>query len=156
MKYAPEIFKEFTDEITFYMHPKTPETIEDTRKFIHENTRDRKRGKDLTFAILKKSTGKFLGCAGTHGLHTRTPQLGIWIKKSAHGHHYGREAVTAAKQWIDRNVAYRHVIYDVARDNLSSRKIAKSLGGVVKKKFRKTTLNGKTWPYVEYWIEPSR
>lgn len=111
MKYAREILKEFTDEITLYMHPKTPETIEDTQKFIRENTRDRKNG---------------------------------------------REAVTAAKQWIDQHAAYRHIIYDVARDNLSSRKIAESLGGVMKKRFKRTNLNGKTWPYVEYWIKPPR
>lgn len=155
-KYEREIFKEFTDEITWYMFPKTPQTIEDTRTFLREVTTERRLGKDLTFAILKKSTGEFLGGCGTHALHTRRPQLGIWIKKSAHGHHYGREAVTAAKQWMAQHFDYEYITYDVVAENHASRKIAESLGGVVKRTFKRKTLSGRVWKYVEYRIYPER
>ncbi len=41
--------------------------------------------------ILDRETGRFLGCAGLHELEAARPELGVWLKKSAHGNGFGRE-----------------------------------------------------------------
>lgn len=152
MEYAPLIFNEFTDEVTHFMYPATPKSVADTEAFIRDARTEMKAGSDVTFVILSKTTDEFLGCAGAHSLNTRHPELGVWVKKSAHGNHYGREAVTAIKQWIDEHIPYEHLVYPVAEQNTASRKVAESLGGVVHNEYDKTTLNGKTWHYLDYWI----
>ena len=65
-----------------------------------------KKGQELVLAILNKKTKEFLGVAGLHHIDTPYPELGVWTKKSAHGHKYGREAMTALKEWADDNLAY--------------------------------------------------
>ena len=151
-EYINEIFTEFSHEITLYMHPRAAQHIGETQEFI-TSTEDRMRaGKELVCVFLLKDTNEFLGCAGLHDINTTHPELGVWVKKSAHGHKYGREAVTALKQWGDEHVDYEYITYPVARDNPSSRKIAESLGGVIAKESEHTTMAGFTWPYVEYHI----
>lgn len=43
------------------------------------------KGNDLQMVILKKQLNEFIGCAGLHQIGAKDPELGIWIKKSAHG-----------------------------------------------------------------------
>lgn len=149
-KFREDIFREFTDEITLHMFPSTPKSIADTDEYIAKTTAERAAGTDLALAILKD--GEFLGNGGIHAIHTRTPELGIWIKKSAHGHAYGREAVTAIKQWADANLSYDHLVYPVVKSNVSSRKIAESLGGTVHHEFIKKNDSGEDREMVMYHI----
>jgi [ribosomal protein S5]-alanine N-acetyltransferase len=93
-RFASDIFQEFTPEVTRYMFPSPPTAVEETLSFIAESRRAVQAGNTFTFAILSKQTAEFLGCCGLHGKdNARTPELGIWLKQSAHGHGYGREAV---------------------------------------------------------------
>src|SRR5579859_777984 len=81
-EYASDIFREFTEEITKYMSPPSPKTINDTLEYIRSTTPKMLNGEELPVAILSKETGEFLGGGGVHALNTRTPEFGIWIKKS--------------------------------------------------------------------------
>jgi len=123
------IFREFTPEITRFMNPVPAKSIEDTDKFINDSRQKMENGEEITCAILDKSTGEFLGTGGIHRINTPTPEFGIWIKKSAHGHRYGREAVAGFKKWADENCDYEYILYPVFKENIASRKIAESLGG---------------------------
>jgi RimJ/RimL family protein N-acetyltransferase len=150
-----EIFNEFTQQVTLYMHPRAPQHIGETQEFITSTITNMQLGKELVCTIRVKTTNEFLGEVGFHEINTPHPELGIWIKKSGHGNKYGREAVTAITQWGNEHVDYEYIVYPVARDNVASRKVAESLGGVVVKEYENTNLSGITWPFVEYHIKKS-
>lgn len=151
-EYARDIFENLTDEVTTYMMTAAPKKIEDTLAYIHGQIPKIQRGEDFPVVILDKETGEFLGGSGAHDLATDTPALGIWIKKSAHGHGYGREAVTALKKWLDEHVKYTYIKYPVDRKNTQSRKIAESLGGVIENEYKQENMSGNVLDEVEYRI----
>jgi ribosomal-protein-alanine N-acetyltransferase len=151
-KYAQEIFREFTNEITTYMFPKPAEKIEETHYFIDEAMEKNKRNEQLQMVVLDKETKEFIGCAGLHKIKTRTPELGIWIKKSAHGHGYGREAIAGFEDWAQKNLDFDYLIYPVDKRNIPSRKIPESLSGQLDKEYKKTNLSGNQLDYIEYQI----
>ena len=86
----------------------------------------------------------------------KKPELGIWIKKSAHGNGYGKEAMVALKKWADKNLKYDYILYPVAQDNLASRKIPEFLGGKIEHEYDEETQNGVTLHFIEYRIYPNQ
>ncbi|MBP9732101.1 MAG: GNAT family N-acetyltransferase [Candidatus Magasanikbacteria bacterium] len=151
-QYREESFREFTPEITKFMFPKSPEKIEEVDEYLKSAQEKLRMGESFDMVILKKDTGEFLGRGGIHDINTKTPELGIWIKKSAHGHGYGLEAVAAFKEWVDANLDYEYLTYPVDKRNIASRKIPESLGGVVKREFTQTGMGGQELDEVEYHI----
>jgi len=152
-RYSKEIFKEFTPEITKYMGPKPAEAIEETLSFIAESLEGMRAGNDLNLVVTKKDNGEFLGCCGLHGRGTtRTPELGIWIKRTVHGNKYGREAVQTLTSWAIENIDFDYVIYPVDKANIASRKIPESLGGVVFEEKMVPTMHGTVLDEVVYKI----
>lgn len=152
MKYREDIFREFTEEIAKYMFPQPSADISATDAFINNSLKDLAEGKDLQIVILDKTSGEFIGCGGLHNLNAPAPELGIWIKKSAHGKKLGREAVAGLKNWADQNISYDYLFYPAAPDNIPSRKIPESLGGKIIREYETTNLNGKKMTMVEYRI----
>jgi [ribosomal protein S5]-alanine N-acetyltransferase len=149
-----DIFQEFTCEITRYMVPPSAKDITETRQFIADSKRGMKIGNNLQFAIVSKPTGEFLGCCGLHGEDKiRTPDLGIWIKKSAHGRGYGREAIHTLVRWSWHNIDLDYLMYPVDRQNRASCKIPESLGGVVIKELKVETPTGRVLDLLVYKIE---
>jgi [ribosomal protein S5]-alanine N-acetyltransferase len=153
--YAPQIFAEFTREITTYMTPKPAEAMEETLTFLRRAQVQLTEGTELHVVVLAKRSGEFLGVAGLHELTSRAPELGIWIKKDAHGHGYGLEAVTAMSRWALSNLDFDYLVYPVDRRNVSSRRIPESLGGAVKGEYDKLNESGFLLQLLEYQIEPS-
>jgi len=151
-KYARDIFENLTDEITTFMNPRSPKDIQETLDYIHAEIPKMQKGEELAVVILEKNTGEFLGGGGAHHLDTDIPELGIWIKKAAHGHGYGKEAVTGLKQWLDEHIAYTYIKYPVDKKNIPSRRIAESLGGVVEDEYKKPNMSGNVLDEVEYRI----
>jgi [ribosomal protein S5]-alanine N-acetyltransferase len=149
-----DIFREFTHEITVYMTPVPAKHVSETESFINESRKNMKDGKELVLGILAKETEEFLGIVGLHKIDTVHPELGVWLKKSAHGQRYGREAVHAVKEWADRHVRYDYILYPVDRANVASRKIPEALGGMVHAEYTKSTPSGATLNTVEYRIYP--
>lgn len=154
-KYREDIFREFTDEITEYMKPPTPKEISETDAFIEKSEKEMREGIEATFVITLKETGEFIGCCGVHKIPSRTPEFGIWTKKSVHGNKYGQEAMRAVKKWLDSNIEYEYIRYPVATVNISSRKVAESLGGKVVREFVGKTGRGIPMEEVEYHIYPT-
>ena len=153
--YAEDILREFTPEITTYMFPKPPDAIGEVLAFIAQSRAEMARGEALVVAVLDKLTGEFLGHGGLHHVDTDTPELGIWLKKGAHGHKYGREAVAALTGWAQRNLAFRYLIYPVDRRNVASRKIPEWLGGVIEAEYEQTGAGGQALSLLEYRIYPA-
>ena len=155
-KHKDAIFKEFTEEITTYMHPRPATKIEDTLTFIKIARKQIKNGENLVVAILHKETEEFLGCGGLHETNTQTPELGIWIKKGAHGNGYGLEAVEGLKNWAEGHLQYKYLTYPVDERNFPSRRIPEHLKGVIGRSYRKRNESGKALFIVEYWIYPEK
>lgn len=156
MKFCKDIFDEFTEEISIYMFPAPAKNISETEEFITNSINELGNNESLQMVILNKESGEFLGCGGLHHVDRKTPELGIWLKKSAHGSAYGREAMTALKKWADKNLAYDYLLYPVADANIASRKIPESLGGKIVKEYDDKGLGGNEYHTMEYRIYPEK
>lgn len=152
MEYKESIFKEFTSKITTFMYPKPAEKIEETEEFINGALEELKEGSDLQLVVLDKETKEFLGCAGLHRLDRKTPEFGIWIKESAHGNGYGKEAIIAVKEWADTNIDYEYILYPVVDDNYASKRIPEFLGGEVAREYDEVNLSGVNQHILEYRV----
>jgi [ribosomal protein S5]-alanine N-acetyltransferase len=143
--HAPDIFKEFTADITTYMLPKPAKVLADTLAFIRASQEGLANQRELVCVVLEKEQKTFLGCCGLHARPSwPEPELGIWIKASAHGYGYGREAVQTMAHWAFHHLNSTSLIYPVDRQNNPSRNIAESLGGVVTAEKKVLTQRG-TW-----------
>lgn len=128
---AEGMFKEFTREITRYLIHQPTGRIEDNLAFIQGSNAGRSAGRDLVVLIADKNSGEFLGCGGIHSqARSMEPHLGIWIKKSAHGKGYGREAIAGVVQWAFGTFEIEAIRYDFDRANTASQKVVESLGGI--------------------------
>jgi ribosomal-protein-alanine N-acetyltransferase len=155
-EHAESIFREFTEEITRFMYPRPAARIEETLEFI-ESSRERMAvGANLQLTILSRETGEFLGCCGLHGeSNPKSPELGIWVKRAAHGRGYGREAIAALVGWASDNLVVGHILYPVDRNNLASRKIPESLGGTIVAEKSDVGHGGNPLDLVIYRLEPN-
>ena len=153
-KFERDIFREFTNEVTTYMIPSPAKNIEETRNFIATSRLGIEAGYNLQFVVVSQTTGEFLGNCGLHGENkVKTPELGIWLKKDAHGKGYGREAVRTLVDWSKKNINLDYFIYPVDRRNTPSRKIPESLGGKIIEESQIKTPIGKILDFVVYKIQ---
>lgn len=154
MEYKDDIFREFTSEITTYMFPRPAEKIEETIDFIKSSIKENKEGTNLQLVIVNKENKDFLGCAGLHNIETDTPELGVWIKKSAQDHAFGKEAMVSLKEWADKNLDFNYILYPVVEENYPSRKIPEYLGGKIFREYDEINMSGKKHHLLEYRICP--
>ena len=148
-----DIFENFTAEITRYMMPAPAETESDTEAFVEAAVAGFERHSDLHLTIRSKNTDEFLGICGLHErLGPDELELGIWLKKAAHGNNYGLEAIRAVKEWAEQFLRYRQLIYPVDRRNIPSRRIAEALGGNVIAEDKKVSMGGQELDEVVYSI----
>lgn len=152
LEYTEDVFREFTSEITTFMYPKPSQSLSETEKIIKDMILQRENHTDLVLVILKKDNLEFLGICEVGAINTDTPELGIWLKKSAHGHGFGREAVNVLKNWVDKNLKYNYLSYPVDKRNIPSRKIAESIGGKIFREFQQTNKSGNLLDELEYRI----
>jgi [ribosomal protein S5]-alanine N-acetyltransferase len=151
-RYAEDIFQEYRDPVIQFMNHGPPENLAVLVKRIEERQAGMKEGIRLSMAILSSETDEFMGSFTIEGLDQQSPEMGGWLKHSAHGHGYGREAAAGLKQWADENIQYNHILWPCAVANTPSRKLAESLGGKVDREYTKKTARGTVWPFVDYWI----
>ncbi len=150
--FAEKIFLEYRDPVIQYMNYGPPESLEILRDRMKHRETEMKEGIQLFMAVLLKESGEFLGCMALEDLKEENPEMGGWLKKSAHGYGYGREAAAALKQWAQENLQYDHILWPCATANTSSCKLAESLGGKIHREYEKKTARGTVWPFVDYWI----
>ena len=62
---------------------------------------------------------------------TASPELGLWLKESAHGQGFGSEVVAALAEWAHKNLGKESFLYPVAVQNTASRRIAEGLHGEI-------------------------
>lgn len=153
LEYKEEMFKEFTPEITRYMFPRPAADISETEEFINASIAKMKNEEEIVCAIIMNETREFLGCCGLHGEAGSTnPTLGIWLKASAHGQGYGLEAISALRDWAEKNVSFDYLTYPVDHRNTSSTRIPTLLGGEVAGQKKVMNLSGNILEEVIYHI----
>lgn len=150
-KFTDDIFNNFTHEITKFMFPATPKDISETESFVRDAMSKNEAGKDFQVFYTNKN-GEFIGCGGLHHIDTDTPEFGVWVKRSAHGNKYGREAISALKEWADANLKYKYLKYPVDKNNIASRKIPESMNGVIEDSYLYKTASGETLNCIEFRI----
>ena len=69
--------------------------------------------------------------AGLENCDTESPELGLWMKESAHGQGFGREVVAAVAEWAHKTLGKKSFIYPVAVQNTASRHIAEGFCGEI-------------------------
>lgn len=60
-----------------------------------------------------------------------SPELGLWIRESAHKQGFGGEVVAALVEWGHSTLGKASFTYPVAVQNRASRRIAEKLGGEI-------------------------
>ena len=153
--YAEAAFAEFTDEITLYLRAATPTCVDETRDYYSGAEQRIREGADYEVNIFRKGDSEFLGGGGLIRANTATPELGIWIKKSAHRCGYAKEALSALVAWAEANLTYEYILYPAVDVNWPSRRTAESLGGVYTRNYMDADLAGDPMSLVEYRI-PAR
>jgi [ribosomal protein S5]-alanine N-acetyltransferase len=147
------IFQEFTPEIRRYMVVKVAKTVEDTRSFILDSIQAQKEARDILFVALDKKNRELIGTVGLHaGKDGRSPGLGVWIKKDYHGKNVGTEAVEALCKWAEIHMEIEKYIFEVAKENMASRRIPEKLGGTIHRIGKIRTYEGGLMDEVVYNI----
>jgi len=85
----------------------------------------------FSFVIRRLDNKECLGMASFEDADSVSPELGLWLKESAHGQGFGREVVAALVQWGHATLGKESFLYPVAVPNTASRRIAENLGGEI-------------------------
>jgi RimJ/RimL family protein N-acetyltransferase len=83
----------------------------------------------FSFVIRRIDNRECLGMASFEGADSVSPELGLWLKESAHGQGSGREVVAALVEWGHATLGKKSFLYPVAVQNTASRRIAEYLRG---------------------------
>lgn len=122
------IYAHFTKQVARFMFPAAAKSRDEMAAAVQRFMEQRANGTDHVYTIRRRADGEFLGLAGLHNLRDDIPELGIWTKPAAHGHHYGREAIGGLIGEA-RGRGLRTLRYPVDRRNIPSRKIPLFYGG---------------------------
>lgn len=85
----------------------------------------------FSFVIRRLDNLECLGMASFEDADSASPELGLWLKESAHGQGFGREVVAALVKWGHATLGKEGFVYPVAEQNMASRRIAEKLHGEI-------------------------
>jgi RimJ/RimL family protein N-acetyltransferase len=128
---AAETFAEANARIAKFMswNPSASET--EFEAIWQGHISNMKAGKELHLVIRLTGTNEFIGRAGLNSADADLLETGVWIKESAQGHGYGREAVAAVIKWASEKFHPSGFLYPVVDENTPSRRLAEALGGEI-------------------------
>lgn len=132
LDYLEEIDTEFTDKVAKYirLNLKSNESISKTAEFLSGTVNKHNQNEELTFVVLEKETKQFLGVCSVHDIQTGNISFGLWVKESSWGKGFGKEIIGTLKNFVEENLNLSSLTYVAFEENLGSRKIAESFGGV--------------------------
>jgi RimJ/RimL family protein N-acetyltransferase len=150
--FTAAVIAHFGPPVTDYLKSAPIASLEEARTYFDRVRKGREALTDVVTAILLHDNDEFLGCAGVHGLATRTPSLGIWLKAGAHGNGYGKEAVITIAAWAFETFDVDYLRYGADRRNSPSIHIAESLGGRIGREYEMVSDSGRPLQIVEYHL----
>jgi RimJ/RimL family protein N-acetyltransferase len=117
--YLKAYYEEFTNEITKYQYPDSFSDIDSANEIISEFVSDMRKGNMLEMVLLSHD-GEFLGSIEVFGLKEETPEVGLWLKKSAQGTGLGYEALRKMIEYLNSTQKYQYYIYEADIRNIPS------------------------------------
>ena len=129
MRDAPEVFGCITPAIARFMPWEPPAWAEYMTRC--ERRVQAPEANRFSFVIRRLDNAECLGMASFEDADTDSPELGLWIKESAHRQGFGSEIVAALVDWGHAFLGKASFIYPVAEQNTASRRIAEHLGGEI-------------------------
>ena len=127
---AEQVFACITPAVARFMTWEPPHSFAEFRAGRQAKL-DAGDSSSLSLVVRRDDNGECLGVAALEAMDASCPTLGVWLKVEAQSHGYGREVVRAIVDWASRYLAPTGFYYSVAVENVRSRRIAESLGGVV-------------------------
>jgi RimJ/RimL family protein N-acetyltransferase len=149
---AAESFEEASATIARFMSWNPPAWERGFETIWQGHLSQMKLGTELHLVIRLNSTDEFVGRAGLHQVDGAMLETGVWIKESAQGHGYGREAVAAVIKWAGEKFRPSGFLYPVVDENTPSRKLAEALGGKIIGTRRRHKLGDKERKLLVYHI----
>lgn len=86
---------------------------------------------ELYFVPRLRESSRCLGIVAIHDLHSKTSELGIWLRSDVHGEGFGHELVGAVVAWRSEHSPVDYFEYPVAENNIASCRIAEAYGGEI-------------------------
>ena len=126
---AQDVFRCITPAITKFMPWEPPTWSEYLARC--EKRVQAPEPNQFSFVIHRLDNRECLGMASFECADSVSPELGLWLKESAHGQGFGREAVAALIEWGHATLGKESFIYPVAVQNTPSRRIAEKLHGEI-------------------------
>jgi RimJ/RimL family protein N-acetyltransferase len=126
---APEVFACITPAIARFM-PWEPPSWSEYMARCEKRVQAAEPNK-FSFVIRRLDNRECLGMASFEGTESLSPEVGLWLKESAHGQGLGREVVAALIAWGHATLGKESFLYPVAVENTASRRIAEKLGGEI-------------------------
>lgn len=126
---APEVFGCITPAIAKFMPWEPPSWSEYLTRC--ERRVEAAEPNKFSFVIRRLDNGECLGMASFEDVDSVSPEVGLWIKESAHKQGFGGEVVAALVEWGHATFGKRSFTYPVAVQNTASRRIAEKLHGEV-------------------------
>ncbi|OON97046.1 MAG: hypothetical protein ATN36_04235 [Epulopiscium sp. Nele67-Bin005] len=135
------------------MYPAIASDLEEATSLMKFFAKLHKNNIDLGFVILRKCNKEFLGMIGIHELNEPMPTIGIWIKNSAQGYGFGKEALKYSLDYA-KTLGYHSFLYPVDRRNIASKKIALDYNAQLIEPFHKVyTIDNKILEVEIYLIK---
>ncbi len=151
-----QVFLHFNAEVAFFMMPAPARTLMEARDLVLDTVEAMAKGGMLTVSIHDRRSGEFLGATALNDIGSPTPELGVWLKREAWGHGYGREAVGAIMAWYQREHTPEHYLYPVDSRNLASVRIAQYFGGQACDNYWTANAVGRELHAIVFHIPPLR
>jgi RimJ/RimL family protein N-acetyltransferase len=126
---APEVFGCITPAIAKFMPWEPPSWSEYVTRC--EKRVQAPEPNKFSFVIRRLDNRECLGMASFEDADSVSPEVGLWLKESAHGQGFGREVVAALVEWGHATLGKASFIYPVATQNTASRRIAENLHGEI-------------------------
>ncbi|HIT89166.1 MAG TPA: GNAT family N-acetyltransferase [Candidatus Merdenecus merdavium] len=130
-----------------------------------ESYKDMFQCNQLSIGIWNRNNLDFCGYCILKHIDTKTPEIGIDLRKKYRRKHIGLESLTEILTFAKDNYEVDHFIYAVDLENVASKKLAERLGGI-RKEIRNTLPenivklmnevqeqdNAEIFRHYEYWI----
>lgn len=123
--YLEEYYRQFTPEITRYQYPESFPDLRAADRLVSGFVKEMEKGNMLELVILTPD-GEFIGSLEVFGIRKETPEVGLWLKSSAHGNGYGYEALQAVLSHLDRTGGYRYYQCEVDVRNRPSTRLVEN------------------------------
>lgn len=118
----------------------------ETQEFLNQRGSAFRDQGEHAFAILDRSSGRFLGATGVNQIdrHGRRANLGYWLRTDATGSGYATEAALMVARWAFDSLQLERIEIVAAIGNVASQRVAIRVGavreGIARQRLRKGDL----------------